>query len=152
MNKFTYCLFFSCLISLLACDNKQPEIQSRNKEGIHVNIDFRAGETLDNYEYLSLPFNLASNMDLTATDSLFVVLGSRIGESHTWVRPIAKLTIEESVGQKTYIISQRVDQKRADFNDLITEYASVKWMVEQYLTSYKGIGAVRLVGWESYKN
>lgn len=146
--KLSYVLL---VLLLLGCrDNTTVITESTDKVSIDVKVLQSAGKswTSDGSYFMPSPFNVCTYKDLSV-----LVLNNAISEGkNIMVTPIGALKIKEGGVVNHYILA--IDESKTDvpyrnFDDLVTEYSSVKWMIEQYMLSRNGMGHATLVSWEN---
>jgi len=84
----------------------------------------------------------------------FIILSDRIYKGQDLhVIPIGAMRLMDEGIKKDFFIaipnnSNRQTFKASEFSEFAVEHASIKWMIEQYFTNYKGFSKVRLLSWE----
>ena len=150
---------FSIFILLSSC--KEPEEQSVmdvSTDGVSVKVVYGAGDSYDVDDavkpYLPLPFNVAEKVIDDKTSLNFIILSDRIYKGQELkVFPIGAMRLSDEGIKKDFYIAVPSSEKRqtfkaSDFSDFAVEHASIKWMIEQYFTNYKGFAKVKLLSWE----
>jgi hypothetical protein len=153
--RITIFLIALTLLILSSCSQEKISpvniSQELNGEGVTVELLNRAGESGDtSFQFVALPFNVAKNKNINSKDSLFIILSSSIAADSVRVIPFAKIKLNDDGLEKAYIVATLNSEQRLSFSDLITEYSSTKWMVEYYLSNYKGLGKINFDKWEPY--
>jgi hypothetical protein len=153
MRKLLFVLFVPFLF-LISCKTESTnstiqEIED-NTLGVKVELVIRAGDKINDYNFVAVPFNIAKNVDHTANDSLYIIISHRIDADNTKVIPFAKITLSDEGHDLCYIVSTPSSDANLEFTDLITEYSSTKWIIEYYLSNYKGLGKIKFDKWEPY--
>lgn len=152
-------LAFFVSISLISCKQevKEETVLEMGARGIEAKITYGAGDAYDVQgalaAYLPLPFNLADK--IIGQDTMeFLILSDRIYKGQELrVIPIGALRLMDEDYSRDLFIAIPESKTRQTFNaqmfsDFAVEYASVKWMIEQYFVNYKGFNKVQLVSWE----
>jgi len=148
------CLFvFSCKE-----EKKQQTVMEMSAEGVEVEVSFGAGDSYDVRDavkpYLPLPFNIAQKEIDKNTSLEFIILSDRIYKGQDLnVLPIGAMRLSDDGVKKDFFIAipnseNRQTFKADEFADFAVEHASIKWMIEQYFTNYKGFAKVKLLSWE----
>ena len=84
----------------------------------------------------------------------FIILSDRIYKGQDLnVIPIGAMRLTDDGIKKDVFIAipsaeKRQTFKASEFSDFAVEHASIKWMIEQYFTNYKGFAKVKLLSWE----
>lgn len=139
-------------------EQKEQSVLEMSTDGVSVEVIYGAG---DNYvvdkaivPYLPLPFNVARKTIDENTVLKFIILSDRIYKGQNlYVIPIGAMRLLDDGVKKDFYIAipndtNRQTFKASEFSDFAIEHASVKWMIEQYFTNYKGFAKVRLLSWE----
>jgi len=127
-------------------------------DGVAVEVTFGAGDSYDVDDavkpYLPLPFNVAEMVVDDNTKLDFIILSDRIYKGQDLnVMPIGAMRLSDDGIKKDFFIAIPISANRQTFKadkfaDFAVEYASIKWMIEQYFTNYKGFAKVKLLSWE----
>jgi len=127
-------------------------------DGVEVEVSYGAGDSYDVEDaikpYLPLPFNIAKKVIDENTSLDFIILSDRIYKGQDLnVTPIGAMRLSDDGVKKDFFIaipnaSNRQTFKASEFSDFAVEHASIKWMIEQYFTNYKGFAKVKLLSWE----
>lgn len=153
-------LFIFC-ISLLLFNCKEDSNQTVmeiSSEGVAVEVSYGAGDSYNVKDaikpYLPLPFNIAQKRVDEQTHLDFIILSDRIYKGQNLnVIPIGAMRLSDDGVKKDFFIAipnsaNRQTFKASEFSDFAVEHASIKWMIEQYFTNYKGFAKVKLISWE----
>lgn len=153
-------IFIFC-IGLLLTSCKEQENQSVmeiSADGVEVEVSYGAGDSYDVKDavkpYLPLPFNIAQKKIDENTTLDFIILSDRIYKGQDLnVIPIGAMRLSDDSVKKDFFIAipnsaNRQTFKASEFSDFAVEHASIKWMIEQYFTNYKGFSKVKLLSWE----
>jgi len=151
-------LILSILI-LSSCKNESVQsVENMSTDGVAVEVIYGAGDSydVDNVikPYLPLPFNVAQMVIDDNTKLDFIILSDRIYKGQDLhVIPIGAMRLMDEGIKKDFFIaipnnSNRQTFKASEFSEFAVEHASIKWMIEQYFTNYKGFSKVRLLSWE----
>ncbi len=148
-------------VGLLWISCKETENQSVieiSEDGIEVEVSYGAGDSYDVKDavkpYLPLPFNIAHKQIDQNTSLDFIILSDRIYKGQNLnVTPIGAMRLSDDGIKKDFYIAipnseNRQTFKASEFSDFAVEHASIKWMIEQYFTNYKGFARVKLLSWE----
>lgn len=153
MGKLVLVLFVPFLL-IISCKNENNLIEKidvkDDSTGVLVELVNRAGDKINDYNFVSVPFNIAKNVDTTALDSIYIIISPRIKANKIKVIPFAKITLNDEGLDLCYIVSTPNIDSNLEFTDLITEYSSMKWIIEYYLSNYKGLGKIKFNKWEPY--
>lgn len=152
---FVVCLAFS----LSNCkETVNQSVMEISEDGVEVEVSYGAGDSYDVEgaikPYLPLPFNIAQRKMDDGTHLDFIILSDRIYKAQNLnVTPIGAMRLSDEGVKKDFFIaipssSNRQTFKASEFSDFAVEHASIKWMIEQYFTNYKGFAKVRLLSWE----
>lgn len=149
-------LFFFFLASCK--EQEEQSVMDISEDGVSVEVIYGAGDSYDVDNavkpYLPLPFNVANMVNEDNTSLDFIILSDRIYKGQDLnVIPIGAMRLSDDGVKKDFFIAIPSSEKRQtfkaiEFSDFAVEYASIKWMIEQYFTNYKGFAKVKLLSWE----
>ena len=149
-------LFFFFLASCK--EQEEQSVMDISEDGVSVEVISGAGDSYDVDNavkpYLPLPFNVANMVNEDTTSLDFIILSDRIYKGQDLnVIPIGAMRLSDDGVKKDFFIAIPSSEKRQtfkaiEFSDFAVEYASIKWMIEQYFTNYKGFAKVKLLSWE----
>lgn len=149
----------SFFIFLLSCkEQEEQSVMDISADGVSVEVIYGAGDSYDVDNavkpYLPLPFNVASMVHEDNPPLDFIILSDRIYKGQDLnVIPIGAMRLSDDGIKKDFFIAIPSSEKRqtfkaSEFSDFAVEHASIKWMIEQYFTNYKGFAKVKLLSWE----
>ncbi len=157
MRVLTYILCFG--LALTSCkEETEQSVMDISEDGVLVEVIYGAGDSYDVQDaikpYLPLPFNVAEKVVDDKTKLNFIILSDRIYQGQELnVIPIGAMRLSDDGVKKDFFIAIPSKEKRqtfkaSEFSDFAVEHASIKWMIEQYFTNYKGFAKVKLLSWE----
>lgn len=151
--------YFSFIILLFSCkESKDQSVMDISADGVMVEVVYGAGDSYNVEDavipYLPLPFNVAEKILDDKTKLNFIILSDRIYKKQNLkVIPIGAMRLSDDGIRKDFFIAVPSSEKRqtfkaSEFSDFAVKHASIKWMIEQYFTNYKGFAKVKLLSWE----
>ena len=157
MRHITLLFLLFTLIS--SCKEKADQsVMDISADGVAVEVIYGAGDSYNVKDavkpYLPLPFNIAEKAVDENTNLNFIILSDRIYKGQDLnVIPIGAMRLSDDGVKKDFFIAipntaNRQTFKASEFSDFAVEHASIKWMIEQYFTNYKGFAKVKLLSWE----
>lgn len=149
----------SIVFFFLSCkDETGQSVMEISEDGVSVEVVFGAGDRYDVKDvvkpYLPLPFNIAVKKIDDKSSLDFIILSDRIYKGQDLkVIPIGAMRLSDEGIKKDFFIAIPSLENRqtfvaSEFSDFAVEHASIKWMIEQYFTNYKGFAKVKLLSWE----
>ena len=158
-NYYRFCLFL-CFIALAISACRQPKfditklVEEYETKGLQVWMYCKAGSVTENYDYLPALFNEAHAYNAAEDTLRVIVLSPALDQKQLRVIPFATLKIRQGNKLISYVISYPAEShlrsmNPADFDDFMTRYYSVKWMIETWFSNYKGLGTIKIVGWDN---
>lgn len=150
---------FSFFILLSSCKEEEDQsVLDISADGVLVEVVYGAGDSYDVDDavkpYLPLPFNVAHKVNEDKISLDFIILSDRIYKGQNLnVIPIGAMRLSDDGVKRDFFIAIPSSEKRqtfkaSEFSDFAVEHASIKWMIEQYFTNYKGFAKVQLLSWE----
>lgn len=151
-------IFVVCSMSLMMCRRPKFDLTNMINEyetkGLQVFMHSKSGSIEAGVDYLPAPYNEAYTLNLNNDSLRVLILAPAIDQKQLRVLPIAFLEITVENKRIPYILSIPVEPKMrsinpVDFDDFMTKYYSIKWIIETYLSNYKGIGKVKDFSWKT---
>lgn len=150
---------FALILLFTACkESSDQSVMDVSSDGVSVEVVYGAGDSYTVTDaikpYLPLPFNVAEKVVEGRKPLNFIILSDRIYKGQKLkVIPIGAMRLSDDGVKKDYFIAipsseNRQTFKASEFSDFAVEHASIKWMIEQYFTNYKGFAKVKLLSWE----
>jgi hypothetical protein len=146
---FTFLLLFSC-----RSDDKVKNIDYSKDGGKLVRVIKQMGEMpADSIQYLPLIGNLAQSK--AENDSLeYLIIGKNIENGdNLYVMELSTLVYNHENRVQKIIISVPLDKQFksldvSSFEELATNYGSVKWALENWYNHFGGLGNSKFIRWE----
>jgi len=154
MHKLIF--FLLCISCAVSCSdtNVKSKSQDSNQEGLEVRVVRQMGQMpADTINYLPLIGSMAESK--SSEDSfMHLILGKNIENGDNLrVRELSTLVFKHGSDTHKIIISVPIDEQFRSidvnsFEELATQYGSIKWALESWYNHFGGLGNSRFVRWE----
>jgi len=143
------------LIAILFSCKEQNSVNTptHNYPGIKVKVIQSSGELYNDIEYLPLLGNLAKLDDESEIEILILSKKLERGELYA-IDPIGMLRYISGQEEIKLIVAIPTNPevqsiKSSDLVDLSVEHASIKRIIEQWYSSFSGLGQNKIITWEN---
>lgn len=142
-------LLVICLLLSTSCEQSDSTDAFASYQ--QIKITHQAGDQWSEIGYLGLPTNAGKAIN-TNVDCLVLGVPQPVG-SQIGVDILGAVQLQRDSSDQWIVLAQPANTElRAmaikDFNHFSTVHSSAKWIIEQYLTHYHGLGSTRLIGWK----
>lgn len=154
MLKLKFFLLFILCAASCSDSSVKSQRQESNEEGLEVRVVRQMGQMpADTINYLPLIGSMAESK--SSEDSLMhLILGKNIENgANLRVQELSTLVFNHGADTHKIIISVPIDEQFRSidvnsFEELATQYGSIKWALESWYNHFGGLGNSRFVRWE----
>lgn len=151
-------ILISFSLCFMACRRPKFDISKLVEEyetkGLQVWMNRKAGSIDDKIDYLPAPFNEAHTFNAAEDTLRVLILAPALEQKQLRVIPFAMLQLRYSNTTVPYIIAYPAESHLRsmypqDYDDFMTRYYSVKWIIETWFSNHLGLGKVKNILWDS---
>jgi inorganic pyrophosphatase len=154
--KIIFLLF--AFVSLISCKTQKQEsskaLEKYEKRGLEVILTHAMGDRYNDMAYLPVPFNLGYALNGLADTLNVIILGERISQKKIRVKPFGVLHMREMQRSKRYLLTEPMDAGLvsldvSSIDQFHTQFYSVRWILETWLSNYLGLGKTEILDWKN---